>query len=179
MDNKVKEFDKSEMWLPVIGYEKYYKISNKGRLRRILKKSSLKYGNVLKPAKSRCGYYLAVMSVNGKCKSFSVHRLVAKAFIPNPENKPQVNHIDGVKANNFVENLEWNTASENVLHAFRTGLEKPLQGVKHPMSKLTDKDVLKIRELLKTMTTTAVGKIYGMNRNSMLNIKKGHTWSHI
>lgn len=79
---------------------------------------------IMKPHKTIKGYYQIVLYKNGKAKRFQIHRLVAKAFIKNFENKPAVNHIDGNKLNNIVDNLEWCTLSENTLHAYRTGLEK-------------------------------------------------------
>ena len=71
------------------------------------------------------GYKIVWMNIKGKQKHYYLHRLIAEAFIPNPDNKPQVNHIDGNKTNNNVENLEWVTSKENVHHAIRTGLMKP------------------------------------------------------
>lgn len=93
-----------------------YEVSNLGNVR------NKKTGKVLKPDKTIKGYLRVNFLKDGKLKHYLVHRLVATVFIPNPENKPQVNHIDGDKTNNQVENLEWNTYSENLKHAFRTGL---------------------------------------------------------
>lgn len=71
------------------------------------------------------GYYRVIFSKNGIITKHIVHRLVATAFMPNLENKPQVNHIDGNKLNNHILNLEWATSSENVRHAIATGLKNP------------------------------------------------------
>ena len=113
-------------------------------------------GNLLgrsgKPVKQQVnekGYYVYAMYPNGRkggCKCVKIHKLVAKAFIPNPENKPQVNHIDGNKLNNNVENLEWCTNQENVIHAYKTGLAKARKGADNPNSKLTKEDAKWIRE---------------------------------
>ena len=78
-------------------------------------------GKVLKPT-LRKGYLAVTLTHNGERKTYGVHRLVADAFIPNPENKPTVNHINGVKTDNRVDNLEWATMKENCDHKWRTGL---------------------------------------------------------
>lgn len=76
----------------------------------------------LKPCIDKDGYLMVLLSNNGKRKKISIHRLVALNFMPNPENKPQVNHINGIKSDNRLENLEWVTASENIVHAWTIGL---------------------------------------------------------
>jgi hypothetical protein len=116
-----------EIWKDIDGYKNLYQVSNFGRIK------SLSHVNNLGKLRQECilgnrlsdrGYHTAVLYNNGKPKSFRVHRLVAFAFIPNLDNKPHVNHIDGVKSNNLVENLEWVTISENQKHAFDIGLNK-------------------------------------------------------
>lgn len=99
------------IWREIEGF-KDYMISNTGD---VYSKISNK---ILKPRKHTGGYLRC--GLRGKDKF--IHRLVAQAFIPNPQNKPQVNHIDGDKTNNCVDNLEWSTSSENIGHAHRTGL---------------------------------------------------------
>lgn len=99
-----------EEWRDIIGYEGLYKISNLGNV------YSYKYNRCLKP--SGDDYLHVSLSKNKKVRPHNIHRLVAQAFIPNPENKPQVNHIDGNKCNNKVGNLEWVTATENTIHAY-------------------------------------------------------------
>lgn len=117
-----------EQWRSINGYEELYEISNKGRVRSISKKGRRK-SLILKPGNCR-GYLRVILTKNKIRKMFSVHRLVAFAFISNSKNKSQVNHINGNRTDNSKENLEWNTNGENKEHGnwFRlSGLGEPLK----------------------------------------------------
>lgn len=122
-----------EVWKDIDGYEGYYQVSNFGNIKSLektIKNSGTFSGfyktkeRILKPRKNkdRNGYYELSLKKDGKEKRFKVHRLVACAFIDNPYNKPEVNHIDGDKSNNCFLNLEWVTSKENKKHAWDTGL---------------------------------------------------------
>ncbi|MDO5575339.1 MAG: NUMOD4 domain-containing protein [bacterium] len=104
----------TEIWKPISGYEDFYLVSNMGRI------WSVRSGRALKLPVSKTGYCRTHLSVDGIVKIYSVHRLVAQAFIPNPQNKPTVNHINENKQDNRVENLEWATYHEQNIHGTRT-----------------------------------------------------------
>ena len=152
-----------------------YLISDQGRV------YNYKYKRFLKPSKDTYGYFQVVLCKNGIVKTHRIHRLVALAFIPNPENKPTVNHIDGIKINNFVENLEWNTVKENTQHGYDNGLQKANKGSKHVNSKLTEEQVLEIRNLYKTgeISQRVLAKIFGVDNSLISYIINRKTWTHI
>lgn len=99
-----------EVWKDIEGYEGLYQISNLGRVKRVTT------GRILKGGKDKDGYLMVKLYKNNIRSNKKIHRLVAEAFIPNPENKPQVNHADENKTNNSLDNLEWMTAKENINH---------------------------------------------------------------
>lgn len=108
----------------MLGFESRYQVSNIGRVRSIVTNHGA-YQEKIKPTAIRsetCAYLYVQLSIKGKPHHEAVHRAVAKAFVPNPDNKPMVNHLDGNKLNNNACNLEWVTCSENHLHAFTNGL---------------------------------------------------------
>ena len=151
-----------------------YEVSNIGDIRN---KTTNK---ILSPYTDKDGYKHVTISINGKNHHLSIHRAVAIAFIPNPENKPQVNHINGVKSINVVNNLEWATNSENTKHAFDTGLKHSIIGSNNVLSIYTDKDIKKVCQLLeKGMSNKEISKKTGVNRKYITDIKKGRRWKHI
>lgn len=112
----------SEKWQDIPGYNGLYQISSLLRIRSVPKKNRRFRWHIKQLLLLKTGYPYISMTINGKHYNKMVHRLVAITFIPNPENKPEVNHINGVKTDYRIENLEWCTRKENVQHALRTGL---------------------------------------------------------
>ena len=111
----------TEIWKPVVGYLGFYEISNLGRVKSLKDNLGRDRELILKPQKRKDGYF----TIELKRSTKFLHRIVAEAFIPNPENKPQVNHKDSNRENNQTGNLEWVTASENILHGYKYGNIKP------------------------------------------------------
>lgn len=112
-----------EIWRDIEGYEGLYQVSNLGRIKSFISQRNKKE-KILHPSNDKDGYLFIGLYKNGNQKPKRVHRIVAGNFIPNTNNKPQVNHINGDKKDNRVENLEWCTCKENIVHAWEEGLHK-------------------------------------------------------
>lgn len=115
----------NETWKAIDGYVGHYEISNYGRVKSFPTQRRTTT-IILKPKLTKDGYYETTLNANNKTKYIRTHRLVAQAFIPNLQNKPQVNHKDGNKLNNYVGNLEWVTNQENITHSIAIGLQNPV-----------------------------------------------------
>ncbi len=170
----------TEHWIDLIGYGDYYEISNLFNIRRKQNTTNRKVSN-LKRRVHTGGYEYIQITINNKSKNLTYHRLIAQHFIPNPLDKPFVNHKDGNKLNNSIENLEWCTASENMIHCFATGLQKGRKGESHHNAKLSKSDVLKIREMFKNnKSIDEVHYIFNnVGRNHIIAIKNNKTWKNI
>lgn len=146
-----------------------YYISRKGKV------YNLSTGIKIKPYKQR---YLSIVLIykDGNRKRKYIHRLVALAFVPNPENKPQVNHIDGNKKNNYYLNLEWVTAKENTKHAIDKNLRKDNTGPNNNTSKISEQDFEDIKKLGKHHTSKSIGDRYNLSKSQINKIISGRTW---
>lgn len=157
-----------ELWKPLQEY-KGIEVSSIGRIRKAANKSR-KERILTEFPKDRDGYCrCSVQRLDGTWTSQPVHRLVAKAFIPNIENKQAVNHIDGNRTNNRVENLEWVTPRENVIHSFRFGSRKICKQIPRKTT-LTDFQVSQIDNLRKLYTVNQIAKLFNIDYQTLKNI---------
>lgn len=158
----------------ITGYEGLYKISEDGYV------FSVRRNKIMKPSVDGWKYRQIYLSKSGITTRFSLHRLIAKYFIPNPENKPNINHIDGDKGNNCISNLEWCTQSENIRHAFDNGLCKGLKGIDHPKNKLSELDVIEIRRISNLgLKQSIIANIFNVNQGTIYGIVNRLIWKHI
>lgn len=162
-----------EIYKDVVGYEGLYQVSNLGNVKSFKKD---KNGVLLKPGKNTSGYLFVILYKNINKKCITIHRLVMLSFKKNISNKLEINHINGVKYDNRIENLEWCTSSENQLHAYKIGL-KTAKGENHNRSKLTNEQVLLIRN--DNRTHKEIAKDYNVSKSTIWHIKHKRLWNHI
>ena len=163
-----------EIWAWISGYEGLYQISNFGRVKSFPKRNF--HGTIiLKPVIQKGGYLQVLLCKGGNERYFRVHRLVAQAFIPNPNNLPEVNHKFGNKFDNYVENLEWSTKSANIQHAFEMGLNP--KGEAHHGAKLTDEQREEARRIVikgdRKFGVSALARKYGVHTATLYNVIYG------
>lgn len=181
----------NERWLPVVGFEQTHLVSNLGNVSSVYREYDgltptglpCKFhvdGQVLGTRISNTGYLRVALAVNGRITTISVHRLVAMAFVPNLNNYPQVNHIDGKKTNNVPENLEWCTVSYNQNHAIRLGLVSHPLGSTRAFAKLTEDKIRKIRtQIASGRNQREIAKEFGVCPSKITFIKQGKAWKHV
>jgi len=169
-----------EKWEWVQGYEGLYKVSSKGNVKSYYGKTNTAkdvHDNYIIMSPALINQYLSVsLHKDKKSKMFRVHRLVATAFLENENQYKYVNHIDGNKTNNSVDNLEWCTNSMNILHSLRTGLSKNV-GETHCHSKLKESYIPEIIFMKENgYGMTFIGRLYGVDAETIRAIFKGKTW---
>lgn len=171
--------------MDIIGYEGLYEISknldivSKDRYKKRKQTEIFIKGRVLKQSLDSWGYKQVSLYKDANKKSYKVHRLIAAAFIPNPENKPCINHKNGIKTDNRVENLEWCTDKENFNHAIENNLIVN-HGENNKFSKLTDekiKEIFKLRDY--GMTHYEISKKFKVSRPVISNILSRKYWKHV
>lgn len=190
-----------EVWKDIPGYEDLYKVSNKGRVKR-LKQSSVHKSRgggthirvydelILSPGDNGNGYKFLYLSKDGSRVNKYVHGLVLESFLGREPGK-ECNHKNGIKSDNRLDNLEWVTKSENGKHAYRTGLNrvseyqkkqisKANRGSGHGASKLTERNIPVIRQMKKQgITNTDIAKKFNVNRETVGCVLRGKTWTHV
>lgn len=172
METKIDNL--TEIWEPIIGFEGIYSVSNLGIVKRVSKE------RVLKNCISTGGYYQVGLFKNGLGKMYYTHRLVALHFIPNPENKQQINHKDCNKGNNNALNLEWATPKDNISHAIKNGLVT-VCGSENGYAKITKQQALEIRHLYSRggITLKQLGDKHNMSKTNIWHIVHRKTWTKV
>lgn len=181
-----------EVYVDIRGYEGYYQVSNYGNVRsldRVIvektgKTQTLK-GRVLKQRINCSGYSEVGLRRNGNRATLAIHKLVAQAFISNPNNKPTVNHLNGIKTDNNISNLEWATYSENLSHAYKAGLRTPVLikdvGQKNYKRKLKPEQVVEIKRLLAAgnLTHREIATQFSVATSTITEINIGRRWKYV
>lgn len=169
-----------ETWKPVKGFEGLYEVSDLGRVKSLIadrngRKTSGFSSRILKPGSDGCGYLrVRLTGHDGNLHQWLVHRLVLIAFVGEEKGKPQANHINGIKSDNRLENLEWVTRSENMIHAYGIGLEKPCDnGFKKHIAAMRNGEIIgdfvSIREMCRRLN---------LDRRSVLRTMRGEYAHH-
>jgi hypothetical protein len=182
----------TEEWRPVVGFERWYAVSSLGRVMRTAPARNSRVGRILKPQGLPAKYLFVYLYRGIFTRRMTIHRLVLSAFIGD-EPDLQANHIDGVKGNNRISNLEWVTAAQNLAHASRIGLlptgenhwsktkpERIPRGEAHSQSKLTESDVVEIRRLrTQGISFAKIGKRYHVSDTTIIRIAYRKCWKHV
>lgn len=171
-----------EKWKNVVGFEGLYQVSDMGNVRLYPYHKSKNHPNagIIKLIPISGNYQVVNLTKNKIKKQFRVHRLVCEAFIPNPLNKPFVNHIDTNPANNKISNLEWCTQKENINHSLKLGTMK-VHGSDNGNSKLTPENVLQIRKIKseRKISNKEIASMFGVEKSTVGYIIKRKLWNHI
>lgn len=175
----------NEIWRELTCYNLggKYAVSNLGRVKTL--KCRNRWGwyfpkkeRILFQLENTDGYMqISLYTIDNALKSFKVHRLVAAAFIPNPENKPQINHLNSIRSDNRVDNLEWCTASENQKHSHLFGFARDNNGENSISAKLTEQDAIEIYKSYEP--NKVLSKKFNVHPDSIENIRQGKTWSSV
>lgn len=177
--------DENEVWSTIDEFPNYM-VSNLGRVKgvdRVIVKKDGRVTHIKEAIKKQCktkGHLVTRLSNVVESRCCYVHRFIAIAFIPNPENKPYINHKDGNKNNNSISNLEWCTSSENNQHAIDNGLRSYKKGCSHRLSIFSESEVLKIRQLYNAgIRLSDITKMLNKDRSSISNIAKGISYTNV
>jgi hypothetical protein len=173
-----------EIWKDIDGFDGVFKISSHGRCKSIDRLRFVDNGNIkgkfirgVLTTKKYLAYHLQYKGIR---YSFQSHRLVAEAFIPNPNNYPEVNHKDGNKLNNHVENLEWCTCKQNTRHAFDTGLRVAMRGERNGQNKFKKASIIELKAKRRAgASARLLAKEYRMEISTVYYIMNGKLWPDV
>lgn len=170
-----------EVWKDIDGYVGYYQVSSHGRVRSLPRTVNGRFykGRVRSTKLNNKKQYPKIsLYVNGVSTYYKVHQLVARSFIPNPENKREVNHIDGNKLNNHIDNLEWVTSKENKEHNKKLGITRI--GSRHQNSIINEEIALEIKKMLhQGVKQKDIAKLFGIGESIVSEVKLEKTWVHV
>ena len=178
-----------EIWKDIKDYEGLYQVSNLGRVKALAREYTAGNGAkrnhndiIMKPGKNDHGYFHVALHKDGKRKGQRVHKLVIQSFIG--ESTLEVNHINGIKSDNSLDNLEYCTRSENIKHAFRTGLiigRRDQNGEKNNSAKLKSNDIILIRKLWEEyhIKQKTIACLFNVNPPAINDIIKRRNWKHV
>ena len=186
----------NEIWKDITNYEGLYQASNTGKIKSLPRKEITKNPHnpdktmirtrnekILKQSLDKDGYLKTALCKDSHAITYFIHRLIALTFLKNDENLPQINHKNGIKIQNNVENLEWCNQNHNMQHAFNTKLVdvRKLQGENHWSHILNDNDILEIRKLysMGNMNQREIGNKYGIDQSHVSYIVNRKLWGHI
>jgi len=189
MYHSSKESQMEEIWKDIAGFEKYYQVSNLGRIKRLPRMSKHSCPGYFKPYGERImvmnianpkKYVSAKLTVDGITITRQLHRVVLSAFVPCPAEGLVVNHKDGNKHNNCLDNLEWVTYKENANHAKNMGLTHYAVGEDSGQVKTNNKDVAEIKKMLQLgEVQKVIAQKFGISKKMVTDINTGRTWKHI
>lgn len=175
-----------EIWKIIEDYPDYM-VSNKGRVKSMARIVNYSNGGgehllediIMKGRINNMGYWQISLFKNKKPKTKTIHRLMGIAFVPNPKNNPEINHINGIKHDNRIENLEWTTRSGNATHACKIGLMGKEET--HPMATINNGEVLAIKQLLRysKISKVKIGEMFGTSNYVIDKINNGKNWLSI
>lgn len=181
---EVDLIDKVEQWVDVLGYEGFYMVSDLGRVKSLDKNdfmfrnncSRIRKGIILKGSYCK-GYRNVCLYLNRKSKTILTHRVVLSSWVNNVKNKREVNHINCIKDDNRLFNLEWSTSSENTIHAIKNGLVNQKRGEDIVTSKLTEIEAYKIKNSNLKLKDLSI--IYNISISVVCSIKNNNSWKHV